>query len=180
MMNIDPYASHIPILETIFSICNIKKVFEFGPGKYSTKFFETMAEKTISVELSSEKWFEDVEKEMDKNKVSLFYISDLEKALSLFNQTQNIDLTFVDGSFESRIPCIELAFDKCQVIVTHDTEMAYVNGDPYRWNSVRMKQGYFWIDVMEYFPWTSVITKDMNIVSKILLTYKKSRVKIQS
>ena len=47
IMNIDAediiitskYGSHLPILGTIFSNCNISSVFEFGCGLFSTAFF---------------------------------------------------------------------------------------------------------------------------------------------
>ena len=173
----DPYSSHIPILEFIFKTRSISSVFEFGPGKYSTRFFEENAKHTISVELTNEEWFNKVKNGVDHDRVEVLYITDLNKALDVFAKGQNYDLVFVDGSFESRVPCIEAAFRRSPVIVTHDTEMSEFQNDPYRWNSVRLQQGYFWVDVMQFLPWTSVVTNQTRLMNELLLQYSNSRVK---
>lgn len=171
----DPYASHLPILESVFRLTDIKYVFEFGTGFYSTKFFENRAAKTISIELSSIDWADKIRETVSENKVKVLYYQEINKALSDFANEKNIDLVFVDGSAESRKPCIEAAFEKCKVIVVHDTESCLNKFDMYHFADVKKVEGYYWIDVMAFYPWTSVLTKDEKISNGIMCEYAQSR-----
>jgi hypothetical protein len=56
------YASHLSTLEIIFAHSNIKDVFEYGCGRYSTKFFIDHANTVTSVEMHHEKWSNRVKK----------------------------------------------------------------------------------------------------------------------
>ena len=81
-------------------------------------------------------------------------------AIKFFNiLNTNFSIIFVDGHGSNRWECINEAFGKTDIIVTHDTETP-----GYKWNLVNKPEDYVWIDVIEYNPWTSVLTRDKNIV----------------
>lgn len=69
------HTSHLPVLELIFKYANIKNVFEYGCGSFSTKFFVDHAPSVTSVEMNKKTWYEKVKSEIISDKLNLSFIS---------------------------------------------------------------------------------------------------------
>jgi predicted O-methyltransferase YrrM len=161
------YCSHLPILEFVLDEIKPINLFEFGMGLYSTKLFTNTTKYVISVEMQDESWYDKIKKENfitdSKNDINLYCMLGKENAIDFFkNIDMKFDLVFVDGHGESRWQCINEAFEKCDVIVAHDTETV-----SYNWSMVVKPEEYTWLDIKKYNPWTSVITNNKNLIQKL-------------
>ena len=125
------YSSHLPVLKLIFDFIDIKSVFEYGCGMYSTRFFVDRCDKIVSIEMQNEKWYEKVQKEIVSNKLNLYCLLGDVSGIDNFKLTnEKYDLVFVDGI--NREECVRNAFDRTEIIVIHDI------GER-RWNQVWKK-----------------------------------------
>jgi predicted O-methyltransferase YrrM len=127
---LDPTATHLPILRDLLKCGGIKTVLEFGCGMYSTKAFLDAGCELTSIEMQSESWFSLAQ--------SLYPGHDIRLALGAYEwQTLDLkpryDLIFVDGHGDSRPDCMEWAKYHTDLIVAHDTEHPY-----YKWDRADM------------------------------------------
>ena len=163
------YCTHLPILEFILSETDIKTVYEYGMGLYSTKLFVENVNQTIAVEMQDESWFgkiqtsEFIADKKDENEINLYCMIGADNAIDFFKCLEmKFDLVFVDGNGSSRFTCINEAFGKCDIIVAHDTETP-----SYNWHLVNKPLEYTWLDIKKYNPWTSVITNNKELIVKL-------------
>ena len=151
----DPYSSHLPILEAIYHLVPIDSVFEYGCGRFSTPFFASNSKAVVSVEMQDVAWYTTMSEEL-KSYPNLTLMESLGAwpALELYRALdRRWDLVFVDGHADSRWNCINLATLNCDIIVAHDTE-----SPGYGWSHVLLPPNYVEIRFKEHHPWTSVWT----------------------
>lgn len=166
----DAYGTHLPILHTISNVISCDSVFEFGIGNFSTKLFAEKYKNVVAVEMQEESWYEEVKKNMnfwnvpEQTSVQLHCGIGKQPALDVLKSHEgNFSLIFVDGHGENRWECINNAFGRTEIIVTHDTETA-----GYNWNFVQKPERYTWVDIKDYNPWTSVLTSNQMVVDILL------------
>lgn len=154
----DEYSTHTPILQAILDNKNIASVFEFGCGLYSTILFAKKCKSVISVEMQSKKWHEKMKNKIPKN-VNLLYSPGAYDAIEMFrNMKEDFDLVFVDGHGDSRWKCINEAFLKSDIIVTHDVETA-----SYNWHLVNKPNDWYYYEYDRLNPMTGIYFKDNNL-----------------
>ena len=160
---LNDYSTHLPILQFVLDTNEKWKIFEYGMGMYSTTLFAEKADKLIAVEMQDENWFNKMSQCDFKNNTELRCMVGKDLAIDLFKSLDvKFDLVFVDGHGESRWKCINEAFDKCDIIIAHDTETL-----SYNWHYVNLPNNYFWLDIKVHNPWTSVITNNKDLISKL-------------
>jgi hypothetical protein len=161
----DPYRTHIPVLETIFKTKNINSVLEFGMGYNSTPFFLERCKNVTSIEMQQKEWFDKITSEYSKTykdwkhhlSIGPFAAFSLQEVM-----TQNYDLVFVDGHGDSRPECINAFFNKAEIIVAHDAE------EPgYRWNLVNKPDNYNQYLFARLNPFTLIYSKDFDLIETI-------------
>ena len=130
--------TYLPILTYICNEIGIKNIFEYGTSIYKTKLF-----------------------------------SDKYQVLSLKNDTENdlkldlnssFSIVFIDGNPETRWKLINESFNKTDIIVVPDTEIPL-----YNWNLLKKPENneFYWLDIKKYNPWTSVITRNRELIHKL-------------
>jgi hypothetical protein len=172
----DPFGTHAPIQDDVFKmILKPTNAVEFGCGNFSTFKLSDCCEKVIVYEMQNESWYEKIKLNLtnsNKTNVDMILALGPTKAVALFMQLKIIpEYVFVDGHGDSRFLCIQAALDKkVPVIVTHDTEVP-----DYSWDTVKLPQEYVWLDIMDFVPWTSVITTYNNEIVKQLQNKYKTK-----
>jgi len=162
------YNTHIPILEFIFNNIETDNIFEYGMGSYSTPLFSKKFKNVIAVEMQDESWYEKIKSENLGPNVNLYCLLGEKKPIEFFRSLDTkFSCVFVDGHGGNRWECINEAFNKTDIIVAHDTETP-----GYNWNLVKLDDNYTWIDVINYNPWTSVITNNSELIEKIKSVFK--------
>lgn len=152
----NPFATHLPTLEHLFKTNSIKSVFEFGTGLFSTPFFCGNSQKVIAVEMQDHNWFIKVKEELKTfNNLTMHSMLGPTSAIEYFKQLDmTFDLVFVDGHGDSRPECIQEAFKKSKIIVTHDTEEPM-----YGWTRIKKPDNFTYTVYKSLIPWTSVWEK---------------------
>jgi hypothetical protein len=164
---LNDYSTHLPILKLICENIKPVSIFEYGMGYYSTQLFNEHCKKVYSVEMQDENWFNTITN-LNYQNVKFYCLLGEKDAIKFFNiLNTNFSIVFVDGHGSNRWECINEAFGKTDIIVTHDTETP-----GYKWNLVNKPEDYVWIDVIEYNPWTSVLTRDKNMVELLQKNFK--------
>lgn len=139
------YASHIPVLEGIVATMPVRRVIEFGAGRWSTRFFLDRdacpdVEHVLSLE-ENEEWFSVVrDKHQDDPRLELVLGSQSE-LLDRMRRAERSDVALVDGSIDIRRPAIDAMKEAgaVAIIVAHDSE------DPtYNYDGVREQFRYSW------------------------------------
>lgn len=153
------YATHLPILQYIFKTVQIKTVFEYGCGLYSTRFFIDNAEKVESVEMQDEKWFQRIYNEIDSKKLTLSLMIGENDAIQYFKSlNKKYDLIFVDGI--ARENCIKESFHKSDIIVVHDTNRKTCR---FYQKTILIPNTYKFINICKYKPATGIYTNNYNL-----------------
>lgn len=157
------YSTHLPLIRKLFSIIEKPKlVLEFGMGLYSTEFFIMNSEKTISIEMQSEEWFNNM---IDKFKNFKNWEAHKLLGKDTYKEFNFIkpDISFIDGHGETRPECVNLMMDlECPIIIAHDTE-TYTYG----WDRVNTNNGYHSYIFKQYDVWTTLWSKNNEIIKKI-------------
>ena len=73
-------------------------------------------------------------------------------------------IVFIDGNPETRWKYINEAFNKTDIIIVPDTEMPFCNLDLIKKPE---NNEYYWLDIKKYNPWTSVITRNRELIHKL-------------
>lgn len=150
----DAYSTHVHVLDMLIKNDNIKNVFEFGCGNFSTILFSKHCNSVTAIEMQNESWYKKMKEEVGNN-VTLLYQPGPTSAIETLDKMQKrFDLIFVDGHGDSRWKAINVASKYTDIIVAHDTETA-----SYRWDLVSLDSNWTKIDYKEYNPWTSVWRK---------------------
>ena len=155
------FSTHLNTLSELIKSYNIKSVFEFGCGLYSTNLFIENCDQVYSCEMQSKEWYKQI-KERFKNKNNFtiqffdeksdpgenpqFLAIDYLKSLN-----KKFDLIFVDGHKDSRWICINTAKLYSNIIVTHDTE----DTNKYHWHRINLGKEWKRVDDKILYPWTS-------------------------
>ena len=139
-MEFDNYASHLPIFEKVFATFGIKKVLEFGLGKFSTPFFVKHAELVVSVEQESKEWYERIKAQVNSANWHPVFQPDPQVIFKHFDaNNQKFDLFFSDGAAETRCLAANLAMERnVPVVVLHDAEKVWY----YQWNLLSIPANY--------------------------------------
>jgi hypothetical protein len=69
------YSTHLPVFERLFGAKKYLKILEFGMGFGSTPFLLKNCESLTSVEMQSEKWYQDVCRELGGEKSWRHYLA---------------------------------------------------------------------------------------------------------
>jgi protein-L-isoaspartate O-methyltransferase len=129
-MQLDPTATHLPVLNALLARGNVRKVLEFGCGLFSTKCFSDAGCDVTAIEMQDEDWYRRVRQALPTVKMHLALGPMAWKGIPL---DERYDLIFVDGHRDSRPDCLMWAKDHTDLIVAHDTEHHY-----YQWNRADM------------------------------------------
>ncbi len=156
------YGSHLPILGTIFSNCEIKNVFEFGCGLFSTFFFLKYANKVESVEMQNESWYETVSNKFKNEKLNISLMLGETKGIQYFNSlNERFDIVFVDGI--NREECVNSAFNKTDIIVRHDCSHRYMRTG---FKNIRLPNKWKYVHITKYNkPFTCVLTNKNDLIN---------------
>ena len=100
-------------------------------------------------------WFKSVTSKIKDDRFTGVYIPGPLKGIDFFRDLKEpFDLVFVDGHGDSRYACINEAFKKSSVLVTHDTEVP-----GYRWDLVKIPSEYTSFTYKNLTPFTTVFYK---------------------
>ena len=155
------YGSHVQPLQFIFEHIKSKNALECGMGDYSTPLLLDNVEKLTSVEMQELDWHE---KTKDK------YLSDRWTCLLNLSDDlpkdvldQDFDFVLSDGAAYSRPAIVNHFMQKgTETLVGHDTESTW-----YGWHHVREDLGYFKYQFTDIAPYTTVWTKNENLIQAI-------------
>ncbi|MFW5794575.1 MAG: hypothetical protein ACOCV1_03720 [Bacillota bacterium] len=174
MSNLNPFETHKPILQKIITDFNIKSILEFGMGNYSTKMFLEYCNEVVSIEMQDSNWYDVIsEKYKDDKKLTALLKLGEETFLEYVNNlNRKFDLVFVDGHGHSRWEQINSCFDKTSIISAHDTESKI-----YKWYNVNLPDSWYWIDIKNENPWTSIISNDLKLKETIMSSFQCTEVK---
>jgi len=156
---ISKWHTHQPMLKAFLRDFDFESIFEFGMGEGSTQLLAEHAKMLISIELDNDAWYKKTCAELEDYVFVNFFpylILGAEAGVNYFKATDtHWDMVFCDGTKHSRKPAIEAAFDKTDLILTHDTEL-----DNYRWSKIQLPEGWWWYDVKIYPVWSAVISNN--------------------
>lgn len=145
----DPYATHLPILEAL--VKSGDHAVEFGCGVHSTPFLLGRCASLMSVEQSSSAWIEKV-REITGSPLHWSPLLALRSDFMAVDYPEKIDVAFVDGLPATRWACVLLMMQmRVPVIIAHDTETEKLYG----WSRIR-KAGYEQQIHRDLTPWTTV------------------------
>jgi hypothetical protein len=139
-MELDNFSSHLPIFEKLFATFEIKKVLEFGPGKFSTPFFVKYAEVVVSVEQENKEFYEIIKNRINSANKHVIFQPDPQTVFEQFDaNNQKFDLVFSDGAAETRCLAANLAMERnVPIVVLHDAEKVW----HYQWNLLSIPANY--------------------------------------
>lgn len=161
------HASHLPVLELIFKNSDIKDVFEYGCGVYSTRFFVDHAKTVISVEMNRKIWYDKIKLEIVSDNFNLLYIEGAD-AIKYFNSTNKIyDMVFVDGDNASRRACAYNSFGKAETIAVHDVNLTWKRWKHRGWSVADVPSPYKTIVMDVGNPATTVYTKNLSLFNEL-------------
>ncbi len=174
------YATHLPILDFLLDEIKPQASLEWGMGLYSTPLLIEKSPKVCSIETTSLEWSEKMSEKFlhcdccfsVETKISDTGALDILDNLS--NSSDCWDLILNDGDAHSR----HIIAQTCQfwdpvgtVIVSHDTQEKQ-----YRYDSILIREGWQWVDIMDYSVWTSVLTNKSELIQKLYNKFKKTKV----
>lgn len=155
------FGSHLQTLQNLLQLYNIKSVFEFGCGLYSTKLFIDKCDTVYSCEMQNKEWYVKIKDKFANNtNLNIHYFDETDDpsfdakflAIEYFKSlNQKFDLVFVDGHKDSRWLCINVAQYYTNIIVTHDTE----DNKNYHWNRIKLDQSWRRTDIQHPHPCTT-------------------------
>lgn len=159
------YDSHLDVLNVVLGICKPKTAIEFGMGKFSTPTLLMYCNFTVSVEMQSEAWYDEVVRYCKLNGICRGWFP-----IRHITDNGNIDIfgifdgafefSFVDGHGKTRPDCVNACMNaSVPTIVAHDTETNW-----YRWDKVN-GVGYRHFRYSPKRPFTDVYTKNNDIIS---------------
>lgn len=152
---LDPYATHLSVLEPFMDTFKPASVFEFGTGLYSTALFLRCCRAVTSVEMQDRHWFDRITAAY-KNAANHKCVLALGAmpAVELLNaDTSRYDLVFVDGHGDSRWAQITAACAKTDTVIVHDTQQPC-----YSWERAKLPGHWHAVDIPEGHITTSVLT----------------------
>ena len=155
----DDFSSHLKILEFIIDNFNVKTIFESGMGNFSTKLFIEKAEKVVSLDNSNQSWFEEINKKYEgrKNFIGVLKLQ-YQGIYDFIDALGNFDMAFVDGRAGDRWRVGNHLLKKSPITIFH-----YSQATCYNYEKVIIPFGYLWIDVIDFDPWTSVLTNNIEV-----------------
>lgn len=150
------YGTHLPILNSLINNHDIRSVYEFGMGEFSTGLFADNCEEVYAHEMQSEEWFQKMRIKLGNlDNVNLFCtVGPWDAIHHLETLNRHFDMIFVDGHGDSRWAAINMASRYTNIIVTHDTETS-----TYNWERVQLDESWTRIDYKGLNPWTTVWIK---------------------
>jgi hypothetical protein len=153
----DPYSTHLPVLQAMYKVKAFPKVFEFGCGRFSTPHFASNSGEVVSIEMQSHEWFTTMQSEL-----AAYPNLILREALGAWPAVEVFkgmdmqwDLVFVDGHADTRWSCVNHASRFTNTIVAHDTE-----SPGYGWDHIVLPEEFVEIRFKQYHPWTTIWTSD--------------------
>jgi len=169
------YATHLPILNYLLDELKPECTLEWGMGFYSTPLLLEKSGELCSVETGSEEWYQKISDKYSGND-SLILMKDISVSGTLeilrgFGPDVVCDLVFNDGDANSRHIAAQAAQNWGAVVVSHDTQEKQ-----YHYNSILLREGWMWMDIMDYSVWTSVMCKDPELILKLSNKFKKTKV----
>lgn len=157
----NPFSTHLSTLNFLIDEYNVRSVFEFGCGLYSTKLFIEKCDTVYSCEMQSKEWYEKIKREfINSNNLCLRYFNEIDNgninanfdAINYFKSLNTkFDMVFVDGHKDSRWQCINEARNYTNIIVTHDTE----DRKNYHWNRINLDNSWKRTDIKNMVPFTT-------------------------
>src|ERR1044072_104888 len=156
------YGTHLPVLTYLLDTFDVRSVMEFGLGNFSTPFFLSRGVRLTSVE-TDEGWLRHfVGLPAPNHKVIFHPDPNVHDIFEDVCRNNRYDLALVDGPRTTRWRCVNVLFERATIIVAHDTK-----SDHYDWHRIILPPGFCKMDYCQSVPWTSIIAKDLNIISKV-------------
>jgi len=148
----NPFSTHLVLLNKLFDQFTPSSIFEYGMGLYSTPFFLEKADEVISVEMQYQDWYDRINEEFADDKFTCVCKLGPTEAIDYFESLdRDFDMVFVDGV--TRWLCINKAFSKTKVIVTHDTEHT---SPTYGWDRVDVPEDWVTFTDAVRNPYTTI------------------------
>ena len=152
------HASHLPVLELLFQHAQIKNVFEYGCGNFSTNFFITHAESVTSVEMNKIRWYEEIKNNLASDKLTILFKQGQE-AIDYFNGLdKKFDLVFIDGDGRSRKDCTQNTMKKSDIIAVHDIDLTWRRWRNRGWLKLEVPDNYKIITMNLDYPAVTIYT----------------------
>lgn len=170
------HQSHLPVLDIIFKNTNVKSVFEYGSGLYSTRFFVDHAESVTTVEMNKIRWYQFAKDNLELPNAQILYLFKHEAVDYFVSNGKNYDLVFVDGDRELRKDCVQGAMNRAPIIVVHDIDLTWRRYIHRGWKDIIVPDNYRIITMQIDYPSTTVYTSDENLFN-ILKTCKSVVIK---
>lgn len=167
------YATHLPIVDFLLDHMKPKRVLEWGMGFYSTPLLiEKTRDQVCSIETTSEEWYKKIHDKYSLNPTFSMRSEFSENgALEILpNIGENWDLVFNDGDTFSRHIIAQMAQYWNTVIVSHDTQEKQ-----YFYNAILLREGWVWMDIMDYSVWTSVLCNRPKLLEILSINFKKTK-----
>ena len=161
---LNPFATHLPVLEAILKAAPIKTVVEFGPGHYSTALFAKAGCRVQAIEQQNIAWYERLSKQYeDDPAISLVYLPPPGAGAKFLSELPGtVDLILVDGGVHNRALDLAAAFRKTSIVVAHDTEDKRYGLDdvavPRRWKTHVFSK---------LVPWSTVWSTQKKVVEAV-------------
>lgn len=159
---IDPFGTHAEVLELLLLALKPKSSLEFGPGLYSTALFAAHSAKHVAIEQQSPAYIDTMQRyfeaDVKSGKIKLV-LAESATGGHEYLDGQRYDLVMVDGHADGRAVAVNAAFAASDTIIAHDTQDAR-----YRWEDVRMPDGWRRFDFRVLHPWTSVWTRNEKVI----------------
>lgn len=158
------YATHIEVLDICLSHIQPDLVVEYGMGDFSTNLLLQNSKEVISIEMQNVDWYKALLRRHSKcaNWLPLWNPDPQRYAdIDMYLQ-KDPDFVFVDGHQDTRPECINHFNNRCNTIVTHDTE-----DRQYGWERIKLDPEYIQFDFKKYPNWTTVFTKDQTLIEQL-------------
>ncbi len=164
------YATHLPILDFLLDTLQPKRVLEWGMGFYSTPLLiEKTKDTVLSIETVSSEWLEKI---LEKYSSHKNFVGRMSNALEALPSVEKLewDLIFNDGDSFSRHIIAQMAQYWNTVVVSHDTQEKQ-----YFYQAIYLREGWVWMDIMDYSVWTSVLCNRPKLLELLSRTFRKTK-----
>jgi len=155
------YGTHLGVLRYLLDNFDVRRVLEFGVGRYSTTFFLSRGVFLTSVD-TDENWLKRFRKIGARNHRLILHPNDnVQLVLCGVCKDDEYDLALVDGPRATRWICVNELIGRARIIVVHDTDAI-----SYGWHRISVPDNFRKLDYRLSVPWTSVITADPLVITK--------------
>lgn len=169
----DGNSTHLPVLGAVREIMMPQTVIEYGCGHFSTPWLLEHMPLVTSIELRAE-WVDKVKLQLAPHLANRWTPVVVEDELAYtLKYYPRADMMLIDGGNATARPPLAtvcMRNNLAAVIAMHDTE-----SPGYGWANMEIPEGWLYVEVQDYGPWTSVALTDehtaQNLKSKFQRAY---------